>query len=147
MRRAPCATWHVVWTTFVHALMQGGKSREELAEITGVYAHTAGQMLKAFRREEMRTVRISGWRKDKSNKWTVALYSLGVEPDAPKPPPESRSSEAYLARRRVYRAKKKAEAAALAAEVAARAAKVEDPNYIRSVQRARSKIRQHAEEV
>lgn len=145
--RHPAIPLHIVWAGVIKALLEKPCSRIDLAELTGVRDLTMGYMLQAMRRPETRCIYVSGHRQDSLGRWIIPLYSLGALPDVPRPPPMRRDSVEWRTKQQVYRAKKKAEADALAAEVAARAAKVEDPSYIRSVQRARSKIRQHAEEV
>lgn len=145
--KSPAIPLHIVWANTIKALLDKPCSRGDLAEVTGVRDLTMGYMLQAMRRPETRCIHICGQRQDSLGRWTINLYSLGDLPDVPRPEPMRRNTVEWRVKQQVYRAKKKAEADALAAEVAARAAKVEDPNYIRSVQRARSKIRQHAEEV
>lgn len=145
--KSPVIPLHAVWAETIKALLEKPHSRVDLASRAGVRDLTMGYMLQAMRLPETRCLYVSGHRQDSLGRWTTPLYSLGDLPDVPRPEPMRRDTVEWRVKQQVYRAKKKAAADALAAEVAARAARVEDPAYIRSVQRTRSKIRQHAEEV
>ena len=142
--KTPINSYHIAWSIMIHMLAQGPCSRKSLAEATGVKPDTMGHMLRALRRPASRSIYISGWEQDFCGRWNAKLYRLGAEPDVPKPPPEQRASESWRAKQKAWRLKRKLEAEALAKEVADRAAKVDDPAYIKRVQKARANLRGEA---
>ena len=83
---------------FISLLMRGSCSLAELTEKTPMHYERARTFLLDLKAEGV--VHISAWRRDSRNRASIALYSLGLGVDAPKP-----SSMTGLQRTRKYEAK------------------------------------------
>lgn len=83
----------------ISLLMRGSCSLAELAEKTPMHYERVRCFMADLKAEGV--VHISAWRRDSRNRASVALYSLGLGVDAPKP-----SSMTGLQRTRKYEAKR-----------------------------------------
>ena len=83
---------------FIRLLMRGNMSLAELAEQTPMHYERVRCFVADLKAEGV--VHIAAWRRDSRNRASVAVYSLGLGVDAPKP-----SSMTGLQRTRKYEAK------------------------------------------
>lgn len=79
----------------VKMLMSGPTTTKEISERTGLAHLTVLELLREMRRQK--TVYVCGWLRDSGQHASIRVYSIGCEPDAPKPPPltDSQRNQRY----------------------------------------------------
>lgn len=64
-------------------MLDGGMTRQEMAEETGLHYVTVLRYCRALRKEGI--LRIDGWRLDARGRMNIRTYKLGTGPDAKQP--------------------------------------------------------------
>lgn len=76
----------VAFAHFLSRLAKGDASRDHLAQASGLHFHTVSNYIRALQRiKKPKVIYISDYATDNRGRATIALFSLGDEPDVKKP--------------------------------------------------------------
>jgi len=84
-RKRPVRINALAFAQLVTALIDGGYTARELAEVSGLAIATVRGYVNAL--HKVHAVHVSGWDQDDCGRWRAVQYTIGEGVDMPKPKP------------------------------------------------------------